>query len=136
MTARSLPPPTATVAVPVACPHCGGPLRFGTTAGNTTRRHAPTRCARCDRRYELTVTLHRIDGPRLPFAPLAHELPPRSSDRAQRLGIGQRTLHDWAAYGVPVEHADQAAVNAGTTPTNVWGTAYYAATTDITDAVA
>lgn len=110
------------------CQHCGHRLVANDTSSPTPRsRQAALACPNCDRRWTVTVTMTPADGPRLPWEPLAEHLPRSAVDAAEILHISGNTLRSWRAEGVPVEHADRAAIAAGLLPVHIWAGEYYAA---------
>lgn len=123
----------------VTCQACGGPLELTRVDNTRQTRRATTTCTDCGTRWTITVSMARTATlraaptchPRLPWAPLARRLPAHTIDAAAHLGVDARTIARYRNDGVPTEDADRLAVAAGTTPTNVWGTAYYVACGDI-----
>ena len=59
---------------------------------------------------------------RFPFAPLAEAAGnPGPAALAQQLGVSRRTVHRWQATGtVPTRRADQAAIQLGHHPAEIW----------------
>ncbi len=58
---------------------------------------------------------------RLPFGPLAIEAHAATIDTlARRIGVSRRTVHRWAAHGVPTHQADRAAIAIGSHPVCIW----------------
>jgi hypothetical protein len=58
---------------------------------------------------------------RFPFRPLAIEAQAPTIDTlATRIGVSRRTVHRWAADGVPAHQADRAAIAIGSHPVCIW----------------
>lgn len=116
-----------------ACPACAGALHVDRITGGHQTRRVHVTCTTCDGHWVLTVGIARpsttarmasATGPRLPWAPLAKHLPAKPDAAAEILGVARETVYRWRHNGIPSDWADQLAIAAGSTPHNVWGTAW------------